>query len=117
MARFLVKACAVSDPMTLIEDGRMGTSLRDAVDAVQAVYPEFFANLQERGADGASMRPTELTHEQEGRSSRLLGVVGHPSFDPGFIARQQAVFVQATTSTKGRPAARATAAHRSLYDP
>lgn len=103
MARFLVKARAVSDPMTLIEDVANGHVSRDAVDAVQAVYPEFFANLQERVQMELSMRPTELTYEQEADLSRLLGVVGHPSFDPGFIARQQAVFVQATTSTKGAP--------------
>lgn len=103
MERFLAKARAVADPMSLIEDVANGRVSRDAVEAVREVYPEYFADLQAKVMANLSTRTEELSYEQEADLSRLLGIPAHPTFDPAFMARQQAVFVQVTTSAKGPP--------------
>lgn len=113
--RYLRQARAVADPMSLLEDLARGDVSPDVVEAIQDVYPEWFSSVQLRVQAELSTRTDELDYEQEAAISRLFGIVGHPSFDPKFMARQQVVFRTAAPPQQPPPP-RAPAPVAHLYD-
>lgn len=117
--RFLSAVRAIEDPTTLLADMAAGRADPDVIEAVRAVYPEFFADVGGRVQAQLTERADDLDYDKALALGAMLGVVAHPSQDPAFIARQQAMYAEASAAAGGAPPrpSRAVRSTASLYDP
>lgn len=114
--RFLAAFRAAADPASVLESMARGELNGDAVETVRALYPEEFSSWQEHVQAALSTRQEELPYEKAAELSRLFGIVGHPSYDPAFIARQQVTFRAAAPPPAPSPG-RAAVPVAHLFDP
>ena len=95
--QWLRRARAVEDPISLLDDMAKGTLSRDAVEAVQEVYPELFSEIQAKvleqvaELDAQGKRPP---YEKRKQLGVLLDIQTDVTLDPGLIAQMQAGYAQ-----------------------
>ncbi len=96
LARLERYAKAINDPMGAIESVRIGTVTREAIEALQAVYPKMLDDLRTRLAERVSTSKERLTIDQRRAISTILGSqsapmpIREPSPPPGQWSGAQA---------------------------
>jgi hypothetical protein len=98
---------AVNDPLTVIEDLKKGTLGREGVEALQAVYPQMYAELAGKVEGEVAeliAKGTPPTYEQRRTLGMLLGRPLDPSLQPRFVGRYQSLFQQPPATSGGRGA-------------
>jgi hypothetical protein len=100
---------AVNDPMSVLRDWRSGRVKQDQLDALKAVWPAMFADLQQHVGETIAARKTPLGYDERRQLALLLDLGGtlEPTLDPGFLARTDAWYQAQKQASK--PPARVTA--------
>lgn len=88
--RWLRAARAVDDPQSVVEDARRGALTPEAVDALRAVYPRIYGEIQGRVMAELAERKTPLGYRQAQQISILLGQPADGSLSPGYLRATQA---------------------------
>ncbi len=89
---FAERLRAIEDPLTVLDDVAAGTISRPAIEAVRAVYPKLFREIQVKVAVACAASPKPIAWERQKSLAILLGVPTDATLDPGFVARTQASF-------------------------
>jgi hypothetical protein len=98
-AAFNVKAAAVEEPWSLLEQVADGELTTDQVEAVAAVYPELLQDIRAQALDevmGLREADKVLPYETAGQLSTLTGVPIVASYSPEIMAATQALYAAAT---------------------
>jgi hypothetical protein len=93
LAEYERKAVAVKDPQTVVEELEQGKLNRDGIEAVKAVYPSVFAEMQEatrKHLEELAREGKTLPLRHEGAVAILLEVPPSDVWTPSFIAEMQA---------------------------
>jgi hypothetical protein len=91
MAKFLRAVRAVEDPSSVLDSLQKGDITPEQVDALKAVYPEMYAELQKQiVSEVAALGDKKVPYAKAQALSELFGVPLHPAMRPEFIAAQQA---------------------------
>jgi hypothetical protein len=98
MASFLRFAKAVEDPMSVLEDARKGQISREGAEALRAVYPALYGELQGRVTTHLAEQTKPLPYAQKLQLAILLDVPADRTMTDGFIKRQQ----EAMAGTPGK---------------
>lgn len=91
-SRFERKLRVVTDPLSVYEDIKQGSVTRDAVEALQAVYPEMYGDIQRRLLERLGGVKEQLPYERRLALAALFNVPVEQSLRPEFIAALQANF-------------------------
>jgi hypothetical protein len=91
MAKYLRYAKAVEDPMSVIDNFADGTVTREGAEALREVYPKLFADVERVVTEQITERKEPLPYAASLHLSLMLDRPLHPSLEPRFIARAQAV--------------------------
>jgi hypothetical protein len=105
MAAFVRAARVVDDPMTVFDSLRRGDLTTDEVDALKAVYPEVYGEMQGMVMTELAKLDTPLPYDKALSLGLLVGVPAHPSMTPEYIAAQQAALT--APPEQGQPPAAA----------
>lgn len=101
--KFMAYVRAVDDPTSVLRDlerGRMGP---EGLEALRTVYPELYAQVQQQAREELALLDQPLSYQQARELGELLGVVGHPAMEPGFIAAIQQTFTPAPPAAPVTP--------------
>lgn len=106
---------AVSNPMSLMDELKAGTLTHEHVEAVQAVYPKLFAEMQLAVMDELAQLKKQPPYQARLQLDMLMALngAGEESVSPGFLMRQQQRS-QAAPSAAATPAGRAPGPKRPL---
>ena len=83
---------AVENPMSVIKDLKNGSISPEAVEALKAVYPKVFAQVQTSFLEKAHDNKGELTYNQRVRLGTLLGISTDSSLNQESLMGLQAIF-------------------------
>jgi hypothetical protein len=89
-AAFMRKYDAVHDPASVLEDMRRGYVTQEQVDALKAVFPRMYAEIQQRVSDGLKEAKTPPPYETRKQISILFGIAADGTMEPAFIRTMQA---------------------------
>ncbi len=93
--RFMRSVRALEDPTVVLDDAIKGQLNRETVEAVKAVYPSMFAEMQSKVMDEyADLAATgkQLPYAQRLQIGTLLEIPTDPSLEPDMIAMQQGLY-------------------------
>jgi hypothetical protein len=94
MQKFIRYSRAVDDPMSVLDDLHEGRLNRESVEALKAVYPKIYGEVQGAVLGAISQRRQALSYQQEVQLGTLLGVPTNPSMRPQAIAAAQSIYAQ-----------------------
>lgn len=95
---------AIQKPLTVLDDLKRGTISREAVDAIQAVYPRFADEIKTRVVERMSKEKEPLSYSKRLALSALLGPMDD-ALQPEIFSRLQGHFAQARAEAQKPPAA------------
>lgn len=101
--KFLAYVRAVEDPTSVLHDLERGRLGPEGVEALRVVYPELYRQVQRVAQAELAQRRTPLSYQQARDLGELLGVVGHPAMEPGFIAAIQQTFAPKAPAAPATP--------------
>jgi hypothetical protein len=90
-ARFERYVAAVSNPTSVFEQLRHGEVTKEAVEALQAVYPAFYTELKQRVMDRLTEVPDQLDYRKRVALSQVLGMPLDASMRPARILAAQQI--------------------------
>lgn len=93
IAKFERYMQAVEHPLSVFEDMEKGTLTREHVEALKAVYPGMYAQLQQEVIDQATTEGEKIPYNKKVQLSILLDVPTDLSLEPTNIAGLQANFM------------------------
>lgn len=91
VAKFEKRLAAVTDPYSTIEDAAAGRVTREAVEALQAVYPELLGAVRDRLLERLASHGTQLDYQQRLTLGTLFGKPLDDSAQPQRLAALQAL--------------------------
>lgn len=106
---------AVHDPTTVLESMAKGRVSHDQVEAVKAVYPKLFAEMQTKVVEHLHSMKAPLAYDKRVQLGILLDVPTDATLDPDFIKTMQANFAGEDGNSK-EGASAPTAPKRSMGD-
>jgi len=80
--KFTKYLAAIGDPESVIEDLEAGRVSPESVEAIKAVYPTMFADMQRVALEEIAKQGSEMPFDSVIQLSMLLDVEGHPLFNP-----------------------------------
>lgn len=80
MSKFVRYAKAVDDPLSVFEDASKGKVSREGVEALKAVYPALYSELQGRYGAAIANRSKELSYAQKVQMAVLFDLPADASF-------------------------------------
>lgn len=89
MKRFMAKADALADPLSVLEELADGRVNRDAIEAIKARRPRLFEAMREQVMVYAAQRGESLPYQQRILLSLAFDFAGDHSMRPGVLARIQ----------------------------
>ncbi len=75
---------AIEEPVEIIEDMRTGLLSPEAVEAIQAVYPDLYASMRTTAILEVASAKEPLSHTAVVRLSLMFDFAGSPTLEPGF---------------------------------
>jgi hypothetical protein len=99
MAKFERSYIAVSNPLSIINDALKGTITKDAIDAVNTVYPSIMKEIQERAIEQMSGAKDHLHNLPMKKKIGLSALLGHDLFNG--IAQQNLMSNQMSLMAPG----------------
>lgn len=99
IARFMRTAAAIDHPLSVLEEAKRGTLTRDHVEAVKAVYPELYKQIQTQVYERLASGKSELPYAKRVQLAILLDIPTDKSLSPAFM--------KAIAATYGAPAKQA----------
>lgn len=105
---------AVADPYSVLDELRHGSVSPEAVEAVQAVYPNLYQDIRLQLTQKVSELEATVPYHDRMQLSQLFGVPLDPTLDSGFVNAIQNSYAQATQAQASRPAIRPSAAAQKL---
>lgn len=94
MSKFLRYAQAVEKPLSVIEDLRDGKVSREGVEALKAVYPKMYQEIQLGIAARVGELNEKLVYSDRIQLGILFDVATDASLDPSFVMNMQSNFSQ-----------------------
>lgn len=94
MDDFVRRARAIEDPYSIVMDAANFTLHPVSVEAVQAVYPEIFADIQGQAARITSELENLPAYQARIAVGTLMAIPVDPSLSPDFISRMQSPAAQ-----------------------
>lgn len=108
--RFFEYVRGVEDPLAVLEEVRSGAVSTEAIEAVRAVYPETFAEMQQVVTEQLAGLKEPPPYESRLELYRVFGVASDRSLSPEFFASIQALpGIAPTEAPQQRPAGAAKA--------
>lgn len=106
LTAFENKAQAVKDPASVVEQMRAGRLNRDGIRAVEVVYPQLFAQMQDMARDhiqklAASGKLDNMPRQQQAAIATLLKVPPSELWTADFMALMQGAKAMPTPTTPG----------------
>lgn len=97
MARWGLAYRTVMQPMSVFDDLRRGTLTFQQTDALKAVYPEIYAQIQQATLELMMDRQVPVPYNKAVQLDLLCGLqgAGEPSMSPGFLQRVASLGQQA----------------------
>lgn len=92
IAQFERKLSVVMDPLTIMDDVKAGTLTRDHVQAIQAVYPKLYQQMQHRVLQWSTDQKAPIPYPVRLRLSLFMGMPLDTSTNPSTIAGLQSTF-------------------------
>ncbi len=92
LAKFERYVQAVADPLSTLEDLEQGTLTREQVEALQAVYPKLYAQIQETVMAKLVSDDGDVPYERRLTLGILLQIPTDKSLDPAYMRSMQANF-------------------------
>jgi hypothetical protein len=102
-AKFMRYWRTVNDPTTAAQDLVTGKLSRENVEALKAVYPQMYEELQGRVLQALAELKHPLPHAQANQLGLLMGVPADSSQQPDFIAMVQASYASQGAQGGGPP--------------
>lgn len=93
MSKFLRYATAVEKPLTVIDDLRDGKVSREGVEALRAVFPKMYQEIQAQVASRVGEMQEKLTYSDRLQLGILFNVATDASLAPDFVAQMQSNYV------------------------
>lgn len=100
---FLEAVRTVQDPLSVLDSLKAGKISKGQVDALKAVYPSLYGQIQTEVQAQLDARTEPLPYRKALELSTLLGVVGSPTLDPRFIKAVQASYAAPPPPAAGAP--------------
>jgi len=88
---FMERVRAVEDPMSVLEDVKAGRFSAPAIEALRAVYPGTFAQVQQVVTEQLFDLKKPPPYESRVELFRLFGIAADPSLSPEFIGSMQSI--------------------------
>lgn len=88
---FMERVRAVEDPMSVLEDVKAGRFSAPAIEALRAVYPGTFAQVQQVVTEQLFDLRKPPPYESRIELFRLFGIAADPSLSPEFLASMQSL--------------------------
>lgn len=88
---FMEYVRGATDPLSVLEDVKNGTATFEAVDAVRAVYPRTFAEIQQVVSEQLAGLKEPPPYQSRLELYRVFGVASDPSLSPEFFATMAAI--------------------------
>ena len=79
-------------PLTVLDEVKHGTLTREHVEALQALYPEIYKQIQQRVMTNINSGQWNLSYERKLQLGILLGVPADSSLQPESVLQLQATF-------------------------
>lgn len=92
VSKFERYAAAVDNPGGVTEDMAGGVVTREAVEALQAVYPKLYEATREKLLERLATHGKALDYKQRLSLGLMLNAATDPSLEPAAIARAQSVY-------------------------
>lgn len=89
LSKFSRYVAAVNDPMSVLDDLEAGRVSREGAEALRAVYPRIYQQVQERLIEEAGQLETQMPYTSRVQLSILFGVPVDSSMDPDFVMAMQ----------------------------
>jgi hypothetical protein len=105
LSSFERKVAAVHNPLSILKDLRLGRLTDDAVEAVKAVYPQFYQDLQSQMMRKLSSGQYKLDSQQKLGLGILFQAPIENVQEPDFLVRLQQNFNQNAQGTMNIPQA------------
>ena len=102
-AKFMRYAEIVENPKKALEHLQKGTLTRENVDALKAVYPEFYKQLSGKTAEYLSKHGSKLPYNKKLQIGTLLGIPVDSSMNPKFIQSMQSGFATSPEQSMVQP--------------
>lgn len=93
--KFTKYLAAIRDPESVIEDLEAGRVSPESIEAVKAVYPTLFADMQRMALQEIAKHSSEMPFDSIIQLSLLLDVEGHPLLNPQMQATMRSIDEQA----------------------
>jgi hypothetical protein len=94
VSRFERHLAAVSNPLSIYDNLKQGTVTKEAVEALQAVYPELYTDIQKRLLEGLGGVKEQLPYAKRLALSQLFNVPMVTAMKPDMLALLQSSFAQ-----------------------
>lgn len=92
LAKFERYVQVAEAPLTILEEVKNGTLTREHVEALQALYPEIYRQVQQRIMSNITSGKWSLSYERRLQLGILLGVPADSSLQPESVAQLQGTF-------------------------
>ena len=92
LAKFERYVQVAEAPLTILEEVKNGTLTREHVEALQALYPEIYRQVQQRIMSNITSGKWSLSYERRLQLGILLGVPADSSLQPESVAQLQSNF-------------------------
>jgi hypothetical protein len=102
-AQFMRYAEIIEDPKKALQHFQSGTLSRENVEALQAVYPEFYKKLINTASEYMGLHGDKLPYSKKIQLGLLMGVPTDVSMQPQFIQSMQAGFATPNDNSMIQP--------------
>lgn len=92
VSRFMRYAQAVDDPLIVLREAKSGTLTRDHVEAVKAVYPKLYSEIQTQVLRAVVDSKKELPYDRRIQLGILLDIPTDKTLSPDFLRAIQATY-------------------------
>jgi hypothetical protein len=100
---FLRIAAVVKSPLSLLGELHSGRVTQDQVDAVQALYPELYKQVQQTALTAIADRKAPLPYEKRKTLGILLAIPTDPILQPAVVSAMQASYSPGDTGDSPPP--------------
>lgn len=109
ISKFMRTAQAVDDPLIVLQEAKNGTLTRDHVEAVKAVYPNLYAEMQTTVMRYVVDSKQELPYDKRIQLGILLDIPTDKSLSPDFLRAVQATYSDAEKAGTESPSSQSVA--------